>query len=784
MGNRQRISRSRPRRRVRLAGFALPLICACAARQESLSSTSTPSPEFELLSDEPAVAGRPLAPAAHDDLLLEDDFERLDPRWSDRSPGGAIARSVQSVEVVAEAPGARGVAVLSPGAGGIHARIAVAPADALLVTARVRSFAVGRDAMLLANNVTDERSEPRFVPRSVAASDSFTDWSVVVDSCRERKFVQIGLVAGDRPLAIDRIEVRRLTPAEGIWLAQRTEESPPLPRGRHRVELAAMDLEMEGCYVPAGATLRWRARVPVRAPRLDLETCLVGGDRGGALEWIVVVDGVPLARRREQLSADERENAFIPWIVPLDRFAGREVVVELRCVGDREVLGFAGAPRVLGEAGAAAPPNVILVSLDTLRPDRVGRRVGGRSLTPNVDRLVAKGTLFTDACSTSSWTLPAQTSLLTGQHPLVHQAIDSDRRIDDRRSPMLAERFRRMRYATAAFTAGNFVDPRFGFGSGFDLYSVRDPCGVPHDLPLPHSPFDPLVAADAEIDATPEHAFAWVRRHADVPFFLFLHTYHVHEYDDDAHDGVNSRRKELLDRADGGDSAAVAELTRRYDECVAETDHDLVGGLLDLLEQLHLDERTLVAIVSDHGEEFLEHGGFRHGLTLRDEVGSVAMVLAGPGVPRGAQIDRPVSVTGVAPTLARLAGLPPDPRCFGRDLLVRDDDEPPAILLHLDHYCTGHVHVRGEALWIGDWQMQRMWNEQGEATLSFERRDPATGLFSAAEPSPEERRALERRLDAEIADRLRKLPPVAETGEHELPEALRERLEALGYTGR
>jgi arylsulfatase A-like enzyme len=762
---------------------AILVVTACNGRRERERAPPLGVPDFELVCDDPAVAAHEPAPAAAEDILFSDDFVALDPRWSEFGSDGKVAPTPPHVVIVADGASAHGVALVSPGLGGIHARIAVARTDALLVTARVRSFAVERGALLCAANCADDRVAARPLTRAIAGSDDFTEWSVVLAPCRDRKAVQVSLVPGDHPLAVDRIEVRCLRPVEGLWLAEKAAGTPPLPRGRHRADVAAMDLEMEGCFVPTRAALRWRALVPDRAPRLDLETALIGGDAGGAAEWTVAVDGVALAQRREAVAAAQWTTPFTPWTVALDRFAGREVVVELRCSGDRTALGFAGAPRVLGGARAAAPPNVILISLDTLRPDRIGPQAGGATLTPNIDRLAARGTSFSDACSTSSWTLPAQASLMTGQHPLVHGAIDSDRAIDSGRSSLLAERFQREGYATAAFTAGAFLDPRFGFANGFEVYSVRDPCGLPHDAAAPTIPLDPRHASDAELGATPARAFDWVRRHADTPFFLFLHTYHVHEYDDDAHDGANSQRQELIDRATAGEATAIRELARRYDECVKETDHDLVGGLLDLLERLRLDERTLIAIVSDHGEEFLEHGGFRHGLTLRDEVGSVALVVAGPGVPRGAVVDAPVSLTGVAPALARLAGLPPDPRCTGKDLFLPPDDEPRAILLHLDHYCTAHEHVRGEALWIGDWQVQRMWSASGAPTLSFERRDAASGRFKAAEPSPEQRAALERRLDAEIVARLRSAPPVVDRGDHELPETLRERLKALGYTG-
>jgi len=761
-----------------VAGVAAVVLAACSHSDDPAQSPPAEPPSFEHVSDEPVVRDHRPLPPRPEDVLFFDDFSAHDrARWREPTASDGAPRPSR-VQWFAEGEGVRGGLMLPPGEGGVHARLEVARPDALVVTVRARSYGHERDAQLRVADVAGKERELAADARPIAAGSDWVEARACLDRRRGPRSVRVSLVPGDGPLLVDRVEVACLAPVERASLGGAAAEGPP--RARLRFELPEMDAEMDGLLVPTGGALRWKGTLPARAPRLDVETGLLGGDRGGDAEWSVAVDGIAIATRREVLVADLWNSRLSEWTVPLDAWAGRAVTLELRCRGDRDVLGFAGAPRVLGSDATpdrARPPSVVLVSLDTLRADRVGPRPDGSTFTPRLDALAARGARFTHASSTSSWTLPAHVSLMTGQHPVVHGVLDNDRRIDARHSSLLARRFRSRGYATAAFTAGVFVDPHFGFGEGFDAYSVRDPCGIPCDAA------DPAAARDAQVDATPRRAFSWLRRHADTLFFLFLHTYFVHEYEDAAHEGRNAERWALLERATARDPAAIAELARRYDACVREVDRDFVGPLLDLLDELGLRERTIVAVVSDHGEEFFEHGGFRHGLTLHDEVGAVALLLAGPGVPRGATLADPVSLVDVAPTLARLAGLPADALCHGRDLFAPPDDEERSLVLHLDHRCEGGVRVRGESLRLGVWRVQRMWSEAGEATLTFERDDPAMGRPAPFEPTPEQRTALERRLDAELLAELARAPAGGDVGTVDLPEALRDRLRKLGYAG-
>ena len=742
------------------------------------------APHYEVVSDEPAVrSGLPSLPEPGDEFFVE-EFTTLDrARWSDgeatADPSGGPTTAPsggQTIKHLPSAPGAQGVVVVAAGRGALRGCFDVTRNDALIVTLRARSFSTGTVARLRAVQTSPDDPEPGVFEAPIPATAGFAEMRLVVDRQVNRRRLELELRAGDGPLSIDRVECQYLRPVEREWLLPRRASDDALPASRQRIASYTVDTETEGCLVPVGGVVRWRTRVPTRAPRLDVTTALLGGDRGGSAEWVVEVDETAIASRSETSEPGQWCNRLSPWVVPLEKWAGREVVVALRCAGDRSVVGFAGVPRILSAAPAEAPPNVVLISLDTLRADRVGPRKGGPSLTPRLDQLAQRGALFTDAASTSSWTLPAHASLFTGQHPLVHGIGSTADRFDTNRSRMLAERYRAAGYATAAFTSGGMLDPHFGFARGFESYSVRDPCGIAREaIDQFFSSFDP-PPTDEALDATTRPAFDWIRRHADGRFFVFLHTYNVHDYDDPCAIGKEHQRTALMDRADKGDGEVIRELVRRYDASVSEVDAALVGGLLDLLDELALREKTLVVVFSDHGEEFGEHGRYGHGLQITPEVGSIVMVTAGPGVPSGARIDKAVNLTDVSGTLARLTGLPPDPEWRGFDLFAPPPAAPRCRVLVLVNGTN-----RAEAMWIDHWRVHRVWDTEGKPpTITLEKRNPETGAIVAVEPTEAQLTMLVRRLDYELAQRLPKSSGDQRDG-HELSPALRARLRALGY---
>ena len=768
-------------------GFVFLASCLAGQGGDDAAVPALPpfaAPRFEVVSDEPAVrSGLPSLPEPGDEFFVE-EFTTLDrARWSDgeatTAPSGGPTTAPsggQTIKHLPSAPGAQGVVVVAAGRGALRGRFDVTRSDAVIVTLRARSFATGTPARLRAVQTSPDEPEARVFEAPIAATAAFAERRFVVDRQGNRRRLELELHAGNGPLSIDRIECQYLRPVEREWLLPRRSSDDALPAARQWLASMIVGTEMEGCLVPVGGVVRWRTRVPARAPRLDVMTTLLGGDRGGSAEWVVEVDEAAIAARSETIVPGEWCNRPSPWVVPLEKWAGREVVVALRCAGDRSVVGFAGAPRVLSAAPAEAPPNVVLISLDTLCSDRVGLRKGALSFTLCFDELARRGALFTDAASTSSWTLPAHASLFTGQHPLVHGIGSTADRFDTVRSRMLAERYRAAGYATAAFTSGGMLDPEFGFSRGFESYSVRDPCGVSREAIDLFFRFDDHLPTDEELDATTRPAFDWIRRHADGRFFVFLHTYKVHNYDDPCATEKERQSAALKDRADQGDQEVIRELVRRYDASVPEVDASLVGGLLDLLDELSLREKTLVVVFSDHGEEFGEHGRYGHGWQLTPEVGSIVMVAAGPGVPSGARIDKAVNLTDVSGTLARLTGLPPDPEWRGLDLFAPPTSEPRCRVLILDN-----GSYRAEAMWIDQWRVHRTWDADGKRSkITLEKRDPHTGAIVAVEPTDSQLMILERRLDHEMAQRLPKTGGDQRDG-HDLSPELRARLRALGY---
>jgi arylsulfatase A-like enzyme len=177
-------------------------------------------------------------------------------------------------------------------------------------------------------------------------------------------------------------------------------------------------------------------------------------------------------------------------------------------------------------------PSVILISIDTLRADHVGCYGHQRDTTPFLDLFFTReGVYFTDFSAAAPYTLPSHASLFSGQFPTVHEVQQADHRLVDA-SPHLADLLAQQGYVTAAFTGGGFVGYEYGFRRGFDRFAIVDPLLAEDDhdrdfRPRLHDrPYNNRVFRDYRID----RALRFVRDHEGSPFFLFLHTFVVHNY--------------------------------------------------------------------------------------------------------------------------------------------------------------------------------------------------------------------------------------------------------------
>ena len=344
---------------------------------------------------------------------------------------------------------------------------------------------------------------------------------------------------------------------------------------------------------------------------------------------------------------------------------------------------------------AELPRSVVLISVDTLRADRVGcygyARSDGEATTPAIDALAAESLRFANARSVAPFTLPSHATIFTGLVPRVHGVTRHGRRLVADVQPLLAVDFARAGYATAAFTGGAYLSYEHGFHHGFDRYSILDPFLTDEDpyrdaFPRPGDrAFNDAAYATCDERAI-EH---WLDAQRGRPFFLFVHTYAAHDYHPPkpverrfVHGDLSKlgpdRDLKKIERAAAaagttvpGDVAQVA--SDLYDGAVAAADA-AVGGLLAALRARGLLERTVVVLLSDHGEELGEHGGLLHGRTVYEEVLRVPLLVRVPGV-APAVVEAPVDLCDVAPTIRALCGVGPAPCCDGADLLRRIADE-------------------------------------------------------------------------------------------------------------
>jgi len=288
-------------------------------------------------------------------------------------------------------------------------------------------------------------------------------------------------------------------------------------------------------------------------------------------------------------------------------------------------------------------PNVLLVTIDTLRADRVGSYGHASASTPVLDALAARGVRFETAVVHVPLTGPSHASILTGLGPLGHGFRENAGFVMPEQVKSGADDFRQAGYRTAAFVSAFPLDRRFGFDRGFDVYDDHLPKGY-------DSRRTPYVERFA--DATTDAVLRWLEGPAEGaprPFFLWVHYYDPH-----------------APYEPPGEFAARFR-TAPYDGEVAFTDQQL-GRLLQALEQRGLLARTLVLAMSDHGEGLGDHGEGTHGLFVYDSTLKVPFIVAGPGVGPGRVAPTVARGVDVLPTLLDYAGLPVRPELEGRSL--------------------------------------------------------------------------------------------------------------------
>ncbi len=291
-------------------------------------------------------------------------------------------------------------------------------------------------------------------------------------------------------------------------------------------------------------------------------------------------------------------------------------------------LGCEPAPSVPGGAlHLPARTNVVLITLDTTRADRLGCYGYAKAETPTLDALAAQGTLFENAYAQVPLTLPSHATILTGRYPKEHGIRLNGRDALAASYPTLAQTFKDHGYTTGAFLASSVLDARYRLDRGFDHYD--DDMGRQQDG---------SVGADVQrrADRVTDAALVWLDGVKSQPFFGWFHYYDPHY----PYDPPTPFRGSLEDPYDGEIAFVDAQIKR----------------IIEYLETNSLRDQTLIVVVGDHGESFGEHGEEGHTLFLYETNLRVPLILSHPILPGGQRIDSVVEAVDVFPTVLSSLG--------------------------------------------------------------------------------------------------------------------------------
>ena len=294
----------------------------------------------------------------------------------------------------------------------------------------------------------------------------------------------------------------------------------------------------------------------------------------------------------------------------------------------------------------APPPNIILITLDTTRADRMGFLGSKRGLTPNLDALARQSVVFTHAYAQAPLTTASHATILTGTYPQFHQV--NDFRVPLAKDlPYLPDILHGRGYRTAAFVGSIVLDPSPtyapGFDRGFDTYDA----GFHHEG-LGENRYRTVERRGGVVV---DHALVWLRKHPKGPFFLWVHLYDAHDPYEPPEPYKSRYTKEPYDGEIAYEDAAVGKLFRQ-------------------LKRSGLYDGAVITVMADHGESLGAHGEDTHGIFLYDETIQVPLVIKLPGAATtGKRVDNRVELVDVMPTILQTVGAAMPPEVQGASLL-------------------------------------------------------------------------------------------------------------------
>jgi arylsulfatase A-like enzyme len=427
-----------------------------------------------------------------------------------------------------------------------------------------------------------------------------------------------------------------------------------------------------------------------------------------------------------------------------------------------------------GVESAGFKPNIILISIDTLRADHLGCYGYERETTPSIDRLSQDSVLFSHTYSPTDSTLPSHMSMLTSLYPTNHGLVtmplggpQGESLSLDPAILTLSDLLRKEGYATSAFTGGAQVSSQFGFSKGFDFYQ-ENKGSILNDT------------AESLSEKTSE----WLLMNQDKKFFLFLHTYQVHApytppspYDD-SFLSKNAKWKEadiikILASRQGKYSQLTQDerenLIALYDGEIKYTDEQFIQPLISQLKKLNLYDQSMIIFTADHGEEFYEHKGWEHSHSVYNENIHVPLIIKFPySKHRGKKVESTARITDILPTILEEVGIKKKNLRFdGRDLseLIDGKENSPRTSIGFNFYAE-YKDPKDMALRFSLLKITII-NDRFKLILNEEYpKDSSRRIFWTYNPPPF---SLSRRELYDIKNDFRETKNIAETN----PEAVR-----------
>ena len=421
--------------------------------------------------------------------------------------------------------------------------------------------------------------------------------------------------------------------------------------------------------------------------------------------------------------------------------AGIAVVVVLGRLKSAPLPGETAAP---ASAGTAKPKNVLLITLDTMRADRLGVYGYPAARTPNLDALARRGVRFDDATTVAPITGPAHAAILTGLYPARFGVRDNVITPLPASAQTLAERFSAGGFATGGFVGAFILDRPYGFAQGFETFRG-------------FNRVDSGTEANAErtADVVVDDARQWIGTLANGrPFFGWVHLY-------DAHLAYEP----------------PSPFEQSYDGEVAFVDQQ-IGRLIDSLRSRGMLDETLVVVIGDHGESLGEHGEENHGIFVYDSVLRIPFLVAGPGVPAGVTVHEQVRALDVVPTVLERLGMPAMEKLDGvtlGPLLAGGKREAPPASYAESYYPRFHY----------GWSELRAIRADGWKAIEAPKRE----LYNLRQDPSErnnlyaQQQALADRMLVEMGRLAKEIGGGAATAVRQPDRETMERLRSLGYVG-